>query len=144
MHLSGALYKGRNSKLGKKVDKSTLESKSGESSTVAVSGQEERTDGSTQQHCPSIRTRGDKDDDKPPARRESAPHPKLPNTSSRRKKSSSRDTSVVMGRGRSHSLSNPPEVPFDIVRTGSASPRRTSLFCPDPALADDKDDATVR
>ncbi|KAG8167539.1 hypothetical protein KVR01_003228 [Diaporthe batatas] len=147
MHLSGALYMVRNSKPGKKVDESTLKLNSGQSSQVTVSEHNKASDGSEQQHCvcPNLTTRRAQDEDKPCPRRASSPVSKPTNTSSRSKDSSPRVASVAMGRGRSHSIGDLSSPPSDIVRTGSAPTRRSSLFSPDdPALAGDEDDVAGR
>ncbi|KAL2286289.1 hypothetical protein FJTKL_07077 [Diaporthe vaccinii] len=68
-------------------------------------------------------------------RRESAPS-KAPDPPSRRKQYSPGIVSVV---GRDHSTRDSSEETSGITRTGSASPRRSSLSSPDQALADDED-----
>lgn len=203
MHLSGALYVGRKSKLGKKIDTTTLKPSFEASSHVTVSQQKNASDGSAQpptsypSHvAPSYTPHGDgvspprrhsstvqtsepfvpvsnaalpqprlylsrcrgyyipnnasqqtslngilEDENKPSPRREPAPFSKPTNPSSRRN-SSPKVTSVVMGRRRSYSVGDLSGEPCDVVRTGSASPRRSSLFSPDPALADDEDGVT--
>lgn len=166
---------GRKSKLGKKIDTTTLKPSFEGSSHVTVSQQKNASDGSAQpptsypSHvAPSYTPHGDgvspprrhsstvqtsepfvptslngilEDENKPSPRREPAPFSKPTNPSSRRN-SSPKVTSVVMGRRRSYSVGDLSGEPCDVVRTGSASPRRSSLFSPDPALADDEDGVT--